>query len=332
MSKDPTTDLVERLKVIAGCDPITAIPTSRWEALRFHKPAQDVRETIYMAKNLLELPVERLDGDLAQEIINKHLGVLGDVIGRLNSPSDVEDMDRETLDKIYKQLEVHTKGFADLIGPSMGSLMVRSGSNSLWQIMAETKAAATEVHTARGTINQLASDARDRYDDLLETARDLSAKAAIGLHADKFGKQATDLRKRARLWLRSAVGLGIVSFIAALGIYIIVPEIVEATENVRRYVLLAGGTAIVAIFFSGAVWCGRIYRALIHQATVYEHRQLSLESFMLFIDGSADSKTKDAVLLAAAHAAYGNVPTGLVEQSQREIPVTGPLSQLFATK
>ena len=240
-------------------------------------------------------------------------------------------MQPKELEKTYRQLEYHTNGFAEYIGPFMGSLMVRSGGNGLWQIVADTKNMAEEVQASRRAVNEHASHAKQAYEKVLEMAREASSKAAIGLHADKFKEQARALRKRSKSWLIYAGALGVLSFLIALVVYFTFPEIVKGSESVSPYATLAGGTAIIAILFSAAVWCGRIYRALVHQATVYEHRQLSLESFQLFVNGSASDETKDAVLLAAAHAAYGNVPTGLVEQSHREVPMT-PLSQLFSKK
>ena len=331
MRKDAIEDLKERLTIIAGYDPSSSIPQHRWEALRFGRPSIIAREATNAAKNLLELPLERLHEQYAEELISRHLGQLGDVLAKLSDPSELEQMQREELDRTYTLLERHTKGFADYIGPFMGSLMVRSGENGLWQVAADTKRMAEEVRQSRKAVNEQASHAKQAYEQVLEMARESSAKAAIGLHADKFEKQAKTLRERSNYWLIFSGALGVLSFVIALFVYFKLPQIVKGTESLSPYATLAGGTAIVAIFFSAAVWCGRIYRALVHQATVYEHRQLSLESFQLFVNGAASDETKDAVLLAAAHAAYGNVPTGLVNQSHREVPAT-PISQVFSNK
>ena len=73
--------------------------------------------------------------------------------------------------------------------------------------------------------------------------------------------------------------------------------------------------AVIAVLFTGTVWCGRIYRALIHQAAVNRHRALSLKTFQAFVRATDDPVVRDAVLMAATRTVFGSVPTGLVEHS-----------------
>jgi hypothetical protein len=75
----------------------------------------------------------------------------------------------------------------------------------------------------------------------------------------------------------------------------------------------AARLAVLAIFFAGTLWCGKIYKALLHQAAINRHRALSIQTFQAFSHAAADDGTKDAVLLEATRAVFGNVPTGFLD-------------------
>lgn len=322
-------EIGRKLVAIGELDPRQSVPTAAWPGLDYEEPLRHAEEAICMAKNLLELPLNRLHDEVVSKLPS-HLELMCDNLNKMSTLDELQKMDNAEREKFYGRIKASTETLAYYVGPNIGALMLRS--DSLWQLVNETKMSVETIRSSRARTRDLATDAKRIYDDIVKVAQKASSAAAIGLHANKFKEQASKLREESKVWLWSATGAGALSFVAALSAYIILPEVMAETENIRQYARFAGGTAIVAIFLSAAVWCGRMYRALIHQATVYEHRQLALESFLLFINGSASDETKDAVLVAAAHAAYGNVPTGLVDQSQREVPVTGPLSQLFSSK
>ena len=73
--------------------------------------------------------------------------------------------------------------------------------------------------------------------------------------------------------------------------------------------------AILAILISATFWCGKIYKALMHQATINNHRALSIQTLQAFSAAVEDPTIKDAVVLEATRAVFGNVPTGYVDSS-----------------
>ena len=58
----------------------------------------------------------------------------------------------------------------------------------------------------------------------------------------------------------------------------------------------------------------RTYRSNAHLAAVNRHRDDALRTFQSFVEGTDSPDTKDQVLLAAARAAFGQTPTGLVSE------------------
>ena len=71
--------------------------------------------------------------------------------------------------------------------------------------------------------------------------------------------------------------------------------------------------ALLALLFTATVWCSKNYRALKHQVTVNKHRALSLQTFQAFVGATKDPRTKDAVLMEATRAIFGNTATGFAD-------------------
>lgn len=71
---------------------------------------------------------------------------------------------------------------------------------------------------------------------------------------------------------------------------------------------------VLAVLLTGTIWCGRNYRALKHLATINNHRAISIRTLQAFSSAAAQTQTKDAVLMEATRAVFGNVPTGFIGQ------------------
>lgn len=70
---------------------------------------------------------------------------------------------------------------------------------------------------------------------------------------------------------------------------------------------------ILALLITATVWCGRNYKALRHLATINRHRSLSIRTLQAFAHAATDNQAKDAVLMEATRAVFGNVPTGFID-------------------
>jgi len=75
--------------------------------------------------------------------------------------------------------------------------------------------------------------------------------------------------------------------------------------------------AILLVLITATAWCGKIYKALLHQSTVNRHRALSLQTFQAFSSAASDLQTKDAVLMQTTKAIFGDAGTGFVESGQK---------------
>lgn len=152
-----------------------------------------------------------------------------------------------------------------------------------------------------------------QVDDIVQAAQDAAADIGVATFTQEFDSESSDLTSKSKAWLRATAILAVATIVAAIIFYFwpTVPSDAGPWETLRNVV---SKTAVIAVLFTGTVWCGRIYRALMHQATVNRHRALSLKTFQAFAKATDDPFVRDAVLMAATRTVFGVVPTGLVEQ------------------
>lgn len=77
--------------------------------------------------------------------------------------------------------------------------------------------------------------------------------------------------------------------------------------------MLSTKLIIISVFFTATLWAGKMYRALMHQATVNTHRANALQTFQAFTTASNDAHTRDAVLLETTKSIFSVSPSGYID-------------------
>ena len=78
----------------------------------------------------------------------------------------------------------------------------------------------------------------------------------------------------------------------------------------------------------GVLWRARNYRAERHNETLNKHRANALMTFRAFVEGTADDRVKDAILLQAAQAAFAGRPTGF-DSPEKDSPTINPVVEIL---
>ena len=156
------------------------------------------------------------------------------------------------------------------------------------------------------------NDKKDEVNEIIEATKEAAASTGVATFTQEFHKESSSLESRSKGWL---LATGIFAFIT-IGIatclvwgYSTDPNI----NNIIHYTI--GKITIIAVLLTCTIWCGRVYRALVHQSTVNKHKALSLKTFQAFVGATNDPYVKDAVLMAATKSIFSNVPTGFAEPS-----------------
>lgn len=185
------------------------------------------------------------------------------------------------------------------------SRFMNSGVYDMYSLLREDyEEVIVELKNRCHEMTQLA----DRAKANVEKSQRMLTDSAVESHKGNFKTKARAIGNFAQWWLFSAILCAIGVVAVAVGYQ---PPISSEASSLSVLQALSSKAALVGIFFGAAFWCGRIYRSQLHQVAVNEHRQLSLDTFQAFMAASPNDHTRDAVLLAATNAVFGNQPTGL---------------------
>ena len=160
-------------------------------------------------------------------------------------------------------------------------------------------------------------DKNNEIEEIIKATREAAASTGVATFTEEFRDEASTLGVRSKNWLIATAVFAVATIGAAIGFYFW-PKVSEDPNSWEILRNVTSKAAIIAVLFTGTIWCGRIYRALIHQATVNKHRALSLKTFQAFVKATDDLYVRDAVLMEATKTVFGSVPTGLVEHDNSQ--------------
>jgi Asp-tRNA(Asn)/Glu-tRNA(Gln) amidotransferase C subunit len=196
----------------------------------------------------------------------------------------------------------------------INSFSLDNGNPASQKQQLSTSAHTAAVKDAESELSKAKKDVAARQTEIQEIiskAREASASAGAAVFTRDFFKESANFNKSANKWLTASIILTIITFVIAILFWIYVGSTNNQPEVIWQRIVTK--VFILGLFVSATFWCGKIYRALMHQSSVYKHKALSIQTLQAFSASAADSGTKDAVLLEAARAVFGNVPTGYID-------------------
>ena len=289
------------------------ISRAEWGAIGFQMAGEDIEMVFSIASDLTELPLQYLTDNAIQNILSCLPGVI-DQLQRIDN-FDLTGDAGSIRDQISKNLHNAAEQLNSHAAPHIPYLAYRRGdiSDNIAALNSAVAQAEERLDEAKTTIGGKAQE----IDDVISAARDAAASVGVATFTQEFDSEANDLKVRSENWLLATGAFAVLTIGAAIGFYYwpqVSPD-AGAWETLRNVVSKG---AIIAVLFTGTVWCGRIYRALMHQATINRHRALSLKTFQAFAAATDDDRIRDSVLMAATRTVFGRVPTGLVNESGSE--------------
>jgi len=160
---------------------------------------------------------------------------------------------------------------------------------------------------------QSISDKENEIQDIIVKAREASAAAGAAVFTKDFENESGVLQEKAKGWLRITGILTIGTLIIALAMWYLTEPGLDKSQLWQK---LGTKIAILGVLFSGTFWCGKIYKALMHQASINKHRAMSIQTLQAFSAAVDDVSAKDAVVVEATRAVFGNVSTGYIDNPQ----------------
>jgi len=157
---------------------------------------------------------------------------------------------------------------------------------------------------------------------LLTTISQLPTKQHIDSYSKMFEIQADSFKKTSEKWL-----IGVASCLGGIVLVAIVSLIIFmfvdfSEKSVSQIVQInISKVLLITVLFYGLAICNKNYKSSKHHEILNMHRSNALASFQAFAESpSADSDTKNAVLLEATKTIYGIQQTGYVPAENDDSP------------
>lgn len=257
--------------------------------------------------SLAELSWENLPGSAQQET-RDGLDRLSQAIDAIKEFSSAQHGESDR-DAWASQLRQEFDAFKHSVIPFAGYLLWTSVD--LEQYRQDLGAISAEARKSAEESLRVLEERKSESDQVLASIRSAAAEAGVSQEAATFREAAQRYDKVAKRWLFGALAGVVVTIGTAFALLFAWGIDGQINEADVLQIVLAKAAALAVLAY-GTVTTIRLYRSNAHLAVVNRHREDSLRTFRTFVEGTEDSEIKDKVLLAAAHAAFGQTATGLI--------------------
>ncbi len=307
----PTQETIDRLGqavnavTLQNVDRLVSRP--EWGPIDFQDCREAFEDGIALVRPLLDLPIRLLPENTARAIADavnafaEHLKTINEF--RINAGGDPNQRRGELAGAVRGLVE----RLYNTIAPHAAFLALQRG---------DIDKAVRDLATARHQADQLIGEGRAHLQTQLEEiasimtqAREAAASVGIAHFSTDFDKEAGRLEKAARGWLLGAglfgilaAGVAVISFL-----YFTLPNDASYAQ-ITQYTI--SKLVLLGLFVTATFWCGRMFRALKHQATTNRHRANALKTFQAFVKAAADDMARDAVLMETTRSIFAMAPSG----------------------
>ena len=310
--RTPAGRIRSQFREISALDPESFVRTKDLGAkLDFSMDREVYEDVISFTSQASDFPWEMLP-KATQESVLLRLDRLSDSYRIVTefSPTTMQGKDLEhERDYAAAVLRKNIEGLKQEVIPLIGYFTWRTGHPEVQR--KEFQAALRESQEESRAQLAALQESRNESNKIVDAMRSASRDVGAGAIAETFGAATKRYEQASRRWLGWFLFTGTLTAVAAALLFLIWVRDGQVTDaDILQFVLAK--VAILGILTYGTVFSVRLYRSNAHLAAVNRHRQDALLTFRAFIEGTADQETKDQVLLAAARAAFGQTPTGLV--------------------
>lgn len=306
----PLAELKQKLENFAEFEKENLIKRPEWGAINLEEARPDF-DRIYDIINYLNiLPLDILTVN-AINSIKGAVEQVNDYFEQINQFS-IESADPAgQRNNFITQIQNQADSLYTQASPWIPFLAYQKGdvSQNIETLNKSVQEANTLIEKAKTSI----SEKEKEIQDIITKAREASAAAGAAIFTKDFKNESIELQEKAKEWLRITGILAMGTLIIALAMWYLTEPGLDKGQLWQK---LGTKIAILGILFSGTFWCGKIYKALMHQATINKHRAMSIQTLQAFSAAVEDVSAKDAVVVEATRAVFGNVPSGYIDNPQ----------------
>jgi hypothetical protein len=318
-------------RILTACKEIVAVPLDqmvanapKWGLYTFEGARRDLALIISLATHLSTLPIDLLPDGTAGEFGNS-AGRANTTLTKLKAFDPLKGNPNDVIQQIISETKAAAENLLVTTQSWIPFLAYQRGDVQR-NIIALTEA-VTSAQQILDQSRSKSSETKKEIDEIVVAAREASASAGVGVFTSDFAGQATALKAEAKNWLIVTGGFGAFTLItaAATGIW----GLESAASNPHVLQFMTSKLVLLVVLLTATIWCGRIYKATMHQAATNNHRANALKTFQAFIKAATAEQTRDAVLLETTRSIFSLSPTGYLETSEPAMDTGTKVLEIF---
>ena len=161
-------------------------------------------------------------------------------------------------------------------------------------------------------------DSKTESESILESMRKAAGEAGVSQNAIYFSLEAEEHKRTAENWLRVTKWMAIATIVFAVLATVAFFWFVKDLSFEQALQLAVAKILLFSVFYYASVWCGKNYRAYIHNYVINKHRQNGLSTFQAFVKATEDQAIKNAVLLKATESIFGIANSGFISSESEQ--------------
>jgi hypothetical protein len=280
-----------------------------WGKLNFETGRSDLQRAFSIFNDLLVLPIDILPDQVITKVIQTGKP-LQDTILSIQSfdittgGDSVQNRDTivATLKKQVDSFYIDTQQWIPYLLYQKGDIQrnISDLTEAVKNAHGMVESTKTDIETKKGEI-----------DGIIVAAREASASAGVAHFTADFSSEAEKLQDNAKNWLIATGILGGITLVSSIGFLFLT---LQPNSSYATVQIITTKLIILGLLFTGTLWCGRIYKALMHQVTVNRHRANSIKTFQAFNQAASNDASRDAVLMETTKAIFGQGTTGYLDK------------------
>lgn len=286
----------------------TLVSRTDWGSINFAEAKSDLDRILGIANHLSLLPLENLTDQAVQQV-SQALTQANEVLKRLDAFDLAEGVPTQIRTELINEVHGQADNLYTIATPWIPFLAYQKGD------VAKNVAELTKsVQKANGLVEQAREEIEGKkaeIDGIVTTAREASASAGAAVFTRDFNEESIGLANKAKTWLIATGLLGGASLLFALALWFKPESTQNGWEAAHRF---GARVLVLVILVTATLWCGRMYKALMHQSAVNRHRALALQTFQAFSAAASDDATKNAVLTETTRSIFSNSATGYIDE------------------
>jgi hypothetical protein len=291
------------------------ISRPEWGSIKFDGASADFERIYSVLSYLSILPLNYLADSTVIEI-KRCINEVKNTFEQIDKFTIEQSNASQTRTNYVEQLHIKADNFYKIASPWIPFLAYQKGD-----VTKNIEALTNSVIKAQGLVDDAKTQIKlkvSEIDGIISKAREASASAGAAVFTQDFLEESQRLQNQASSWLKATAAFAFLT----LGVAFILWHFTEPGLDQGQLLQKLGTKLVVLILlFTGTLWCGKIYRALMHQAAQHKHRALGLKTFQAFSHAASDNQTKDAVLMETTRSIFSNTQTGYIGQDSSDSDV-----------